>query len=543
VQQLSVILVLLFAVALSRMTALVTRVPLPLLQIFFGVLLATLHIRSSMDPSVFLLLFIAPLLYVEAYRFPRVEFMSLRRPILHMAIGLVVFTVIVAGFFIHWILPVMPLAASFALAAILSPTDAVAVAGTIKGARMPSRLMRLLEGEALLNDASGLVCFRFAVAATITGSFSPGAAAFTFVEVSIGGIALGAAITYLVLRVDQWVESRVGSHPAARILIFLLLPFASYLAAEHLHFSGILSAVAAGFVSNWILQDIPEAEARIKSAAVIEMFEFTFNGLIFILLGLQLPSIGKSIPAILEQEKLGSIWVLAGIAASITIFLGVLRFVWTWSSLKWMFYRQNDNGGIVRRHTPKKLLFATMLAGVRGSVTLAAALSIPLTLEDGSSYPGRDLAILLATGVILFSLFAASFGLPLVMQQIEEPPEASAEVQRRRARIAAAHAALRLLEQELGTASRYGDLEGGYAAIASRLIDYYRRRIEALSGDDPNHAQSGALRQAERKLRLDAVQAEREEIQRLIGERSLDLHALRPVLNKLDNIEATLQHD
>jgi CPA1 family monovalent cation:H+ antiporter len=129
------------------------------------------------------------------------------------------------------------------------------------------------------------------------------------------------------------------------------------------------------------------------------------------------------------------------------------------------------------------------------------------------------------------------------MQHIEEPPEASAEAQRRRARIAAAHAALRLLEQELGTANRYGNLEDGYAAITSRLIDYYRRRIEALSGDNPNHAQSGALQQAERKLRLDAVQAEREEIQRLIEERNLDLHALRPVLSKLDNIEATLQHE
>jgi CPA1 family monovalent cation:H+ antiporter len=246
---------------------------------------------------------------------------------------------------------------------------AVAVAGTIKGARMPSRLMRLLQGEALLNDASGLVCFRFAVAATITGSFSLGAAAFTFVEVSIGGIAIGGAITYIVLRADQWVESRVGSHPAARILIFLLLPFASYLAAEHFHFSGILSAVAAGFVSNWILQDIPEAEARIKSAAVIEMFEFTFNGLIFILLGLQLPSIGSSIPAIVQQEELGSIWVLAGIAACITIFLGILRFVWTWSSLRWMFYRHNEKVSTLRRRTPKKLLLATMLAGVRGCYT------------------------------------------------------------------------------------------------------------------------------------------------------------------------------
>jgi len=541
-EQLTVILGMLFAVALSRMAAMVTRVPLPLLQILFGIILAALHIRVAMEPSAFLLLFIAPLLYVEAYRFPRVEFISLRKPILQMAVGLIVFTVIVAGYFIHWILPSIPLAACFVLASVLSPTDAVAVVGSIRGGRMPVRLKHLLEGEALLNDASGLVCFRFALIAAVTGSFSLGRVAWSFVEVSLGGVLVGAAIAYGILRADQWVESKIGSHTAARILVFLLLPFASYLVAEHFQLSGILAAVTAGFVSNWALQDTPEADSRIKSAAVIEMIEFTFNGLIFIILGVQLPSVGRSIPGILQQEGLGSIWVLAAIAASITIFLGLLRFVWTWSSLEWSFYRRRDEGK-TRRHTPKRLLFATMLAGVRGAVTLAAALSIPLVLENGTPYPGRDLAILLAAGVILFSLLAASIGLPLVMEKIEEPPEASGEAQRRRGRIAAAHAAITLLDRENRSSAQYGDLGDGYSAITSRLTDYYRRRIEALSGDNPNHAQSGALRVAERKLRLDAVRAERQEIERLIEERNLDLIALRPVLSKLDNVEATLQSE
>ncbi|HEY0163489.1 MAG TPA: Na+/H+ antiporter [Edaphobacter sp.] len=541
-EQLTTILLLLFAVALSRVTSLVTRIPLPLLQIVIGILLAGFGVHSALDPSLFLLLFIAPLLYVEAYRFPRVEFISLRRPILQMAVGLVLFTVFGAGYFIHWIIPSMPLAASFALAAVLSPTDAVAVAGSIKGARLPSRLMHLLEGEALLNDASGLVCFRFAVAAAITGTFSPGVATLTFLEVSLGGVAIGALISYIVLRAEQRTETIVGGHPAARILVFLLLPFAAYLAAEHLHLSGILAAVAAGFMSSWVLQDVPEAEARIKSAAVIDLVEYTFNGLIFILLGLQFPAIAKSIPGILQQEGFRSPWVLAGFVLSITLFLGLLRFLWTWSSLKWSFYRQRKNGD-VRRPTPKRLLAATMLAGVRGAVTLAAALSIPLILDNGAPFPGRDLTILLATGVIVFSLLAASIGLPLVMKGVEEPPEASAEVQRRNARIAAAHAAIRLLEEAKASANQYGDIADGYAGIASRLLDYYRRRIEAFSGDSPNHTQAGALRIAERKLRLDAVREERREIQRLIENRLLDQKAARPLLNKLDTTEATLQSE
>ncbi|MBS1814572.1 MAG: Na+/H+ antiporter [Acidobacteria bacterium] len=540
-EQLTIILILLFAVALSRVTSLVSRIPLPLLQILFGIILGQFHLHRGLDPSVFLLLFIAPLLFVEAYRFPRAEFLSLRKPILQMAVGLVLFTVISAGYFIHWIIPGIPLAASFALAAVLSPTDAVAVAGSTKGIKMPARLMHLLEGEALLNDASGLVCFRFAIAAAVTGTFSPGAATLTFIEVSVGGLIAGAVIAYLVLRGDKWVEKLIGPHSSARILIFLLLPFAAYLFAEHFHLSGILSAVAAGFMSNWMLQDVREAEARIKSEAILDMVEFTFNGLIFILLGLELPLIWKEIPNIVAKEGFHSSWQLAGFALSITLFLGVLRFVWTWSSLKWSFYRQRRNDGL-RKRTPKRLLAATMLSGVRGAVTLAAALSIPLTLSDGTAFPGRNLAILLAAGVIVFSLLAASFGLPLVMHGLEEPPEASIETQRRRARIAAAEAALRMLEQAEKEASQYGDAADGIGAITAKLTDYYRRRIEALSGTDENHYKALTLRNAERQIRLEALRAERAEIKRLIQDRVLDQKAMRPIMNKLDTMEATLQN-
>lgn len=540
-EQLTVILILLFAVALSRVISLVTRIPLPLLQILFGIILGQFHLHSGLDPSVFLLLFIAPLLFVEAYRFPRAEFLSLRKPILQMAVGLVLFTVVSAGYFIHWIIPGIPLAACFALAAILSPTDAVAVAGSTKGVKMPARLMHLLEGEALLNDASGLVCFRFAIAAAITGAFSPGVATLAFIEVSLGGLAVGALIAYLVLRGDNWVEKIIGPHPAPRILIFLLLPFAAYLLAEHFHLSGILSAVAAGFMASWMLQDVREAEARIKSEAILDMVEFTFNGLIFIYLGLELPLIWKQIPSIIAQEDFDSPWQLAVVALSITLFLGVLRFAWTWLSLKWSFYRQRRNDGL-RKRTPKRMLAATMLSGVRGAVTLAAALSIPLTLSDGTPFPGRDLAILLAAGVIVFSLLAASVGLPLVMHGLEEPPEASVETQRRKARIAAAEAALRRLEQTETEASDYGDAAEGIAVITAKLTDYYRRRIDALSGTSPNQHKALALRDAERRIRLEALRAERVEINRLIQSRVLDQKAMRPIMNKLDTMEATLQN-
>lgn len=540
-EQLATILILLFAVVLSRMTSAMSRIPLPLVQIAFGVALAELGVHSALDPSVFLLLFIAPLLFIEAYRFPRTEFLSLRRPILQMAIGLVIFTVIGAGYFIHWIIPDVPLAASFALASVLSPTDAVAVAGSIRGAKIPSRLMHLLEGEALLNDATGLVCFRFAIAAAMTGTFSVRAASLSFLEVSLGGVVIGVGIAFLVLRVDQRTERIVGAHPATSILIFLLLPFGAYLAAEHFHFSGILAVVAAGFAGNWIFQDVHEAELRIKSAAIIEMVEFTLNGLIFLLLGLQLPEIWRRVPDILAQEQFRSSWPLGGFAIAIVACLGALRFIWGWFAFRWTFRRDRETG--LKRTPPKRLLGVVSLAGVRGAVTLAAALSIPTVLANGHPFPGRDLTILIAGWVIVVSLLVASFGLPFVMQGAEEPPEASEETQRRRARIAAAEAAIRHLEQVESDPGEYAELEEGLESITGRLTDYYRRRIEALSGSSPNQAQADALRTVERKLRLEALRAERAAINSMVAERVIDPKVVGRILTKLDTTEASLQND
>jgi CPA1 family monovalent cation:H+ antiporter len=540
-EQLTTILILLFAVSLSGVASLVSRVPLPLLQIGIGIALSALHVHSALDPSLFLLLFVAPLLFVDAYRFPRAEFLSLQRPILRMAVGLVIFTVVGAGYFIHWIIPSMPLAACFALAAVLSPTDAVAVVGSTRGVKIPSRLMHLLEGEALLNDASGLVCFRIAVAAVLTGAFSITNAFTGFFQVSFGGLAVGAFVSFIAMRSERWVSRVIGSHPAAQILLTLLLPFASYLTAERLGFSGILSAVAAGFVGNWVLQEIPLAETRIKSEAITDMVQFTFNGLIFILLGLQLPAIGRSIPSVVQQEGFHSAWILGVFVLGISVFLGVLRFFWSWSSLKWTFYLQRRTAG-VPRHTPKRLLLATALAGVRGAITLAAVLSLPIVLNDGSPFPGRELAVLLAAGVILFSLITASVFLPMVMRGVEEPPESSTAAQKRNAQVLAARAAIKKLQEIESKPEGQSGIAEGHAAITSRLVDYYTRRIEALSGDSPNQVQADALRRAERRLRLEALRAERAAINRLIAERALDQEAARALLHKLDNTEAILQN-
>lgn len=539
-QQLILILVLLFTVSLSGVLSLVSWIPMPLLQIGLGMGLAAFHVHSALDPSLFLLLFVAPLLYADAYRFPRVEFISLGKPILKMAVGLVLFTVVGAGYFIHWLIPAMPLAASFALASVLSPTDAVALAGSVRGLQIPSRILHLLEGEALLNDASGLVCFNFAVAAVLTGAFSPGHALLAFVRLSLGGVTTGAVIAFFVMMVERWIRRRLGPYPSSQILLSLLLPFAAYLSAEHLGFSGILSSVAAGFIGKMVLQEMPEADTRLKSEAITDMIQFTFNGLIFILLGMQLPSIAKSIPNVLAEHHFRSPWLLGLFVVGITAVLGFLRFLWSWSSLKWTLFRREHRGD-APRHTPKRLLAGIALAGVRGAVTLAAVLSLPMTLNDGTPFPGRQLAILLCAGVILLSLISASTFLPLTMRGVEDTSKSSSEAQTRNAQKASARAAIRRLEEIEAEANPKVGGPDSLVASCIRLKDYYQRQLEGLDGVAESGSDVNEQQRQERWLRAEAVRAQRTELKNLVHRRTLDHKLALPLLHKLDNLEAALQ--
>ncbi|AJE20613.1 Na+/H+ antiporter [Azotobacter chroococcum NCIMB 8003] len=417
-QLLYTILIMLLVVGGTRITAQFVPIPLPLIQIAIGALLAMpalgLHVR--LDPELFLLLFIPPLLFVDGWRMPKGQFWRLRTPILLLAFGLVLFTVLGAGWLIHLLLPQVPLAAAFALAAVLSPTDAVAVSAIVHG-RLPRTLMNILQGEALMNDASGLVAFKFAVAAALTGAFSPAEAGLEFVLVAIGGLAVGVALSYALGRFRAWMIGLGWEEPAPHVMFMLLLPFAAYVAAEHLGVSGILSAVAAGMMQSRLDLLPRQTTTRLLNRSVWALLEFTFNGLIFLLLGLQLPDIVKA--SIGEGELF---WTSAGQLAlyvgQVYLALILLRFVWTW--LYWLV------SGVLRRwrglpsgfagQSSLRLAALLTLSGVRGAVTLAGVLSLPLLLGNGEAFPQRDLLIFIAAGVILLSLLVATLGLPLLLR-------------------------------------------------------------------------------------------------------------------------------
>jgi Na+/H+ antiporter len=540
------ILVLLLVVALSGavVRVLPVKLPLPLLQIVLGALLAQpFGMHVEFDHELFFLLFIPPLLFADGWRIPKREFFLLRGPILALAIGLVFFTILGIGYFVHWMIPTVPLAVAFALAAVLSPTDAVAVSSITGEATIPPRLMHILSGEALLNDASGLVVLQFAIAAEITGKFSLAEAAGDFAVMALGGVATGAFIGYAFgvfrRRLVRWSDE---VDPASQVALLLLLPFAAYLLAERFHVSGILAAVAAGMMMNYT--DVLKGgyvATRMQNGAVWSMVEFTFNGLIFLLLGLQLPGIIDGAKNDLVQAGGGRMWHLPAYVVAITLALVVLRFIWVWVSLRFMLMRALHRGE-KRPKVGTRLVWTTALAGVRGAITMAGVLSLPLMKGDAVPFPVRELMIFLATGVILCTLLFGAIGLPLSVKGLKIPGEDPRVREERKARALAAEAALRGIAGEQQRVEGSGDENAVALAsrVAARVMADYQQRLEAAGeeGDVPEKARAEAG--TERVMRLAALRAERRELYALRRSHEINDETLQTLLREVDLAEAAL---
>jgi len=514
--------------------------PLPLVQIALGAAIAAFSDGGvALDPDVFFLLFLPPLLFLDGWRIPNEGLKRDRRTILALALGLVVFTVLGIGLLVHWMIPAMPLAVAFALAAIVSPTDPVAVSAIASRVPIPRRLMHILEGESLLNDASGLVCFRFAVAAALSGGFSLGAAALTFLWVALAGVAIGVGFTLAATRVQHALSRRFGEEAGTPILISLLLPFGAYLIAEHLQASGILAAVAAGVTMSRVeLSGRTLATTRVQRTAVWDTIRFSLNGIMFVLLGEQLPGILDGAATTVRQSgHLNPAWLLA-YALAINLGLALLRFSWVWVSVRLSLLRARRQGEQDRRSPPWRLIAAMSLSGVRGAITLAGVLTLPLLLHDGSPFPARDLAIFLAAAVILVSLLVASIGLPRLLRGLELAEEPGHRQEEDLARQEGAKAAIGAIEQAqraLPPDPADADL---YASAATRVIALYTRRLgqDAAPGVDP--ALLRRADQAERTLRLAAMRAERETVFALARQGRISDETARLLVREIDLLEA-----
>lgn len=499
-------------------------VPLPLLQVAAGALLAWLFgITVDLEPEVFLLVFIAPLLFLDGWRTPKAAFRQMRNVIFMMAFGLVVFTVIGVGFLVHAVLPSMPLFIAFALAAALSPTDAVAVSGITGRTKVPSRLMHVLGGEALLNDASGLVCLRVAIAAAATGVFSWTAAARSLVVVSFGGIVIGAGVAWLFARAQRVVFRRHHEASDARMLLVITLPYAAYLAGEHAHVSGILAAAAAGMILPRLeIFDVSDREGRRQTTTVLEAGEHALNGIVFLYLGLKLPVIAAFAPQVIAWPLLGK----AVFAVALGLF--AIRWLWVWVTLRITLYRHRKPGSPVAR-VSLRLVTATAFAGVRGAVSLAAAVILPAVVTtDGGSYRAQEVAVSIAAGVIVVSLVSASIALPLVLRGVDVPEPNHGE-QRAALRAALAEAAIVAIE-------RARDERGESAETAAAIVlEQYRARTSGQV--DPDRSQRELF---ERELRLVALHAERDLLHRRWRQRAVDDKLYADFMREIDANEEAL---
>lgn len=504
-------------------------IPVPLIQIALGALLAMMPsgVHLELEPELFFVLFIAPLLYNDGKHTPREDLWRLRAPILVMAVGLVFVTVFAVGFAIHWMLPSIPLAAAFGLAAILSPTDAVAVSSLAGRLHLPKSLMRLLEGEALMNDASGLVAFKFAIAAAVTGMFSLPKASFSFLLISVGGLVFGAALAFAIIGVRNLLRRFGMEDVTIHMLIQLLTPFMLYLTAEHLGVSGILAAVAGGIVhaveddrsrDYSTFNQLNVSQLNTVSSSTWSVILFILNGLVFVILGLQIPDVSITV---IRNPLLNNLHMF-GYAAAIFVMLLALRFLWT------LVFTRVGKGDSKGDPVSLKILLMTSVSGVRGAVTLAGAFSIPLVLNDGTPFPERDLIIFLAAVVILLSLLSASLFLPLLARRKDS---SSGQAQLEEAQVKILAAAIQ--------AVRHESTEENEGAVSSVIADYRHwigqteSKISSGKGSRPDKA-------TEIQLRLAAMQTERQFAQTELDEGRITPEQADIFFKMLDQMEVLM---
>ena len=410
----SIILLLVLIVSLSGVVVkmLPIQIPLPLMQILLGCILAAFGVYVKFDPELFLVLFIPPLLFADGRKTSVKDFVYNFREIVGLALVLVVISIIALGYILHWMLPNVQLAAALALAAVLSPTDAVALSGIVGKGRIEKEKMEIIEGEALMNDASGLVSLKFAIAiATGLLEFDLLQISISFFVVAVGGLAVGVLFTWLYAKVLRKINQLTNNDPAIQIVLLFLLPFAAYIIAEECHCSGILAAVSAGMTVNHsgMMRNAP-LTTRLQSDSAWSMLTFVFNGFVFVLLGIQLPSILNNTFAENQTDASIELWQLCLIVLFVFIVLMGTRFAWLWAMKHMPTMPFGTKRPLAfRAYTNRDLLISTF-AGVRGAITLAGVLSIPMTIA------GRYQLVFIATGIILISLIVAVVILPILLR-------------------------------------------------------------------------------------------------------------------------------
>ncbi|MCW4397595.1 sodium:proton antiporter [Lentilactobacillus parabuchneri] len=413
----AVILLMTLVVFSNVVDHFIPAVPVSLIQVVLGLGAAlVMRVTIPLETDWFLLLFIAPLLFNDGRRFPKRELWKLRGPILANAIVLVFLTTILGGFLFHLIIPTMPFSVSFALAAILSPTDPVAVQSISKRAKLPEGILHIVSGESLINDASGLIAFKYAVAATVTGVFSIKSAAIDFIYISIVGFVSGIVIIALILMMENWLYRQGINDVIFSTVLQVTTPFVVYLVTEEFfHASGVIAVVAAGIIFHFYgtAPDRSQPELKLVSEKTWDIIIYTLNGIVFLILGIELPLATTNV---IQNNKINTFAAL-GISFVAWLILLAIRVFWIYTYQAVSSLRSRKIKSLKTKQMPTfKAALLAGLSGVRGAVTMAGVLSIPMTIDGGSPFPSRSLALFVAAGVIIISLVVATITLPLISE-------------------------------------------------------------------------------------------------------------------------------
>ncbi|WP_367376011.1 cation:proton antiporter [Lentilactobacillus kefiri] len=413
----AVILLMTLVVFSNVVNHFVPSVPVSLIQVVLGLGAALImNVTIPLETDWFLLLFIAPLLFNDGRRFPKKELWKLRGPILANAIVLVFLTTILGGLLFHLLIPTMPFSVSFALAAILSPTDPVAVQSISKRAKLPEGILHIVSGESLINDASGLIAFKYAIAATVTGVFSIKRAAIDFVYISIMGFISGLIVMGLILLMENWLYRQGINDVIFSTVLQVTTPFVVYLVTEEfLHASGVIAVVTAGIIFHFYgtAPDRSQPELKLVSEKTWDIIIYTLNGIVFLILGIELPLATTNV---IQNNRINTFSAL-GISFVAWFILLAIRVIWIYGYQAFTSIRSQKIESLKTKEMPTfKAALLAGLSGVRGAVTMAGVLSIPMAVENGLPFPSRSLALFVAAGVIIISLVVATVMLPLISE-------------------------------------------------------------------------------------------------------------------------------
>lgn len=522
---------LLFAVSVLTMLSPKLRIAYPILLLLSGLVIAFIPgiPRVAIQPELIFLIFLPPLLYEAAMHTSWHEFWKWRRSISLLGFGLVFFTSVGVAYFTHAFIPGFTLALGFLLGGIISPPDAVAATSVLKGVQIPRRGIVILEGESLINDAASLIVFRFAMLAIVSGTFSMTDAVNDLFVVAFGGMVVGVIIGNVLYVIHRFLPTT----PSIDTSISLMTPYVAYVGAEHFHVSGVLSVVSCGLFLSFRAHDVLDHRSRMQHNATWSTVGYILNGLVFILIGLELPVV---IEGLSEQEVRDGVW--SGLLVSLLII--ALRFLWMYPSShlpRWISKRIRAKENNPGWRLPTVLSWA----GMRGVISLAMALSLPHALPDGSPFPQRSSIILITFVVILITLVVQGITLPFLVKWIkldEVDERMSPEEQKLVLRHRLAKAALERLAREDVPRNETMDL---LRIKYQRVVDGTAAAIQELHAKELPEIYSSIAEYD--KYELAAIAAQRVELTLIRRENTYDIELIRQQEARLDHDQArTEQH-